>query len=154
MLLPGPEGTHIYMKITMLSPFPSTSKSPLLPRCAERAVSGWHICLSLSIHWQIYQENVHLWWACFYIWAGEVFSEPKQRRRKKNAHEDRLRIYDAQYVCTTHTPTQIYSRFTQSITTTSTSSGPAGLLRYRCQTHAERSLHLNISLNRERSVLL
>ncbi len=52
--------------------------------CAERVVSGWYVCPRFSIYWQIYQGNVHLWWACFYIWdwGGELSLEPKQRRRE------------------------------------------------------------------------
>lgn len=83
----------------MLYPFPPQQVNLLyclfaVSRWAERAASGWHIGLSFSIHWQIYQGNVHLWWACFYIWEwkGEFSWEPKQKRDRagERGHEDRL----------------------------------------------------------------
>lgn len=105
---PAPKGIYIYMKITMLSLLPSTSKAPLLPSCA---VSGWHICRSFNTHWQIYQGNVHLWWACFYIWdrGGLGAKIEKEKRDVKTG-----RGYTTYRMWTTHTYTQTYSLLTQS----------------------------------------
>lgn len=136
--LPGSRGTDIYMKITMLSPPPSACKSPLLPLCMlctqRHAVPGWHI----STHWQIYQGNVHLWWACFYIWdwREDLTSEPKQRR-EKGTWRQAEHIW--QTVSIPHTHTHIYMVCSHS--QSQQLALPAMLLRYWCQMHVKQSWH-------------
>lgn len=109
-----PRNRRLHENNNVAPNFIPTSKSPLWPLCsvcAGCAVSGWLIDLRFSMHWQIYQANVHLWWGCFYIWdwGGEGSLQPKQRRRKRG-HADRLRIYDIHYV---FTPTQRYCMSTR-----------------------------------------
>lgn len=143
--LPGPKGTDIYMKITMLSPFPSTSKSPLWPLCS---VSVCRPCSVWMTSWpEFYHPLTDLPGKCtlvmglfLHLWLGRgVQFRAKTEEEKRDMQTGYG--YMTYSMCTTHTHTQIYSLFTQSITTTSFSSSPAELLRYCCQLRVERSLH-------------
>lgn len=109
----------------------------IFPLCSFKGTYLLYIC-TLSIHWQIYWGNFHLWWACFYIWLWGAFRGQNRRR------ESDMKTDLGYTVCVIHM--KIYSLFTQSITTSSSSSSPAGLPTWCCQMDGKTTSYWTLAL--------
>lgn len=94
---------HLHENNNVAPPYPQ-QVNLLYCLCAvsQCAVSRWHIYWSFNTHWQIYQGNVHSWWACFYIWDRRGLGA-KQKEKKKDVKTGQG--YMTYRMCTTHTLT-------------------------------------------------